>query len=291
MAERYLIASGNVNDPTKWDGGASTPAVGDDCYANGFTGTINVNFQVASVRNTAGSTAVAGGGFTLSAGVALTANVVGGAATCVTFSAANPNVGTAVGNITCASAALGAVRVSGSGRLNITGNVTGGTGASGLGVYQSSTGEVHVTGNVTGGSAASAMGLRNDGVGSIVTVSGIATAGSATSAHGVYHGGAGTVTIGTAQGNSFGPGGSGGVAYGVFADNTGASAITRIGAAIDGSRGAAAYGGAVTFTDLAAATHKVYKADATSTTLDAPGGGTVGPVIGCSFIRGMGQAA
>lgn len=51
MADKWLVKSGNINDPTAWNGG-TLPESTDDCYANGFTGTINVNWTVASIRTT-----------------------------------------------------------------------------------------------------------------------------------------------------------------------------------------------------------------------------------------------
>ncbi len=57
MALRYLIGTGDVSDPTKWDGGVSVPGSGDDCYANGFTGTISADFTVNSLNTTASGAA------------------------------------------------------------------------------------------------------------------------------------------------------------------------------------------------------------------------------------------
>ncbi len=76
MAERWIVSSANTSLAGTWNGG-TLPAPGDDCYANGFSPTINANLQVASIRTTAGTTAVAGGGWSISSGVTLTANVIG----------------------------------------------------------------------------------------------------------------------------------------------------------------------------------------------------------------------
>lgn len=107
MALRYLIASGDVADPTKWDGGVSVPGTGDDCYANGFTGTISANFTVNSLNTTASGPAAAGGGFTCAAAVAITcaAGYHAGTTDALTVTALASVYGTSYGSSTTAGRA------------------------------------------------------------------------------------------------------------------------------------------------------------------------------------------
>jgi hypothetical protein len=67
MAVRYAVATGNWSDTATWDGG-TLPGTGDDVYANGLTVTIDVDVTVLSIRNSAISPVVAGGGFVCGAG-------------------------------------------------------------------------------------------------------------------------------------------------------------------------------------------------------------------------------
>lgn len=88
MSDRWLIASGNVADPTKWDGGVSVPDPTDDCHANGFTGTISADWTVNSISNRVGASWSADGTFTVSANqtgsTTVTCDVLGGTVTCYT---------------------------------------------------------------------------------------------------------------------------------------------------------------------------------------------------------------
>lgn len=86
MADRWLIASGDVSDPTKWDGGVSVPDPTDDCHANGFTGTISADWTVNSISTRVGASWAAGGVFRVSANqtgsTTVTCDVLGGTTTC-----------------------------------------------------------------------------------------------------------------------------------------------------------------------------------------------------------------
>jgi hypothetical protein len=67
MAERYAVATGNWSNTATWDGG-TLPGAGDDVHANNYEVTIDQDITVASLRTTAGTTAVAGGTFAVSSG-------------------------------------------------------------------------------------------------------------------------------------------------------------------------------------------------------------------------------
>jgi len=78
MAERYAVASGNWSALATWDGGVSLPGALDDVYPNGYTVTVDQDVTVTELNNGVGSTAVAGGKFTTSGSVEITATVQGG---------------------------------------------------------------------------------------------------------------------------------------------------------------------------------------------------------------------
>lgn len=130
MANVYAIKAGNWSDPTVWNTGA-LPTSADDVFSNNFTVTINQNVTVLSIRNTAASPAVAGGGFILNSGVTVTttgATGLSASSSLIDF----PSNGTATincgtGNIvkpTTSTATLYTIRVSGGGTLNVTGNIS-----------------------------------------------------------------------------------------------------------------------------------------------------------------------
>lgn len=241
MAERWAVATGNWSATGTWNGG-TLPGSGDDVYANNYTVTIDQNVTVASVRTTAGTTPVAGGGFTLNAGYTLTGNVIAGSSTCVTASYNSPSSATITGSVTgSATGAQVGVLKSGTGTLTINGAVTGGTGsASASGLSITGQGSVSVTGAVSGSSAGG--GINGGATGILLTVvgncvagsggkainfgssasctvniTGNVTGGSATGITGVsFYGSSTTVNItGTVTG------GSNGTAYGVSVEATG----------------------------------------------------------------------
>lgn len=70
MAVRYAVATGNWSDTAIWNGG-TLPTSADDVFSNNFTVTIDQDITVLSLRNTAQSPAVAGGGFVVSSSVTI----------------------------------------------------------------------------------------------------------------------------------------------------------------------------------------------------------------------------
>ena len=255
MPTYFARKSGNINAADVW---ATTPsgtaaavtfASGDVLMANSFTITVNVSTDLGGtgqVRNDTTGGATAGGSFTLSDGVTLTANIYGGtvAFQCVT---ANPVtnqyiVGNVFGGIGGSSSAHGISTGISTGTLTITGNLTGGAGLSagtsavnnvsanlvvsgnvigssntafgtGDGIRLTGAGNCTVTGNVTGGSHATNYGVRVTGAGNI-TVIGQAQGGVAAPA--INNESTGQVTVTRAVGNGFGGGSVGlSAAFGV----------------------------------------------------------------------------
>jgi hypothetical protein len=243
MAIYYARKAGNVNATDVW---ATTPSgtasnlfssftSADTLYANGFSVTLNVNTTVLDVRTDNTNSATAGGAFTLSDGVTLTANVVAGSNNgCVGYSGNGLNSATIVGSVTggTGTSASGAVLMSGTGTLNIVGNVTAGSTSQSSGVqFQSGNGTINITGNVTGGGSGNAYGVFvNIGTAQTLNITGIVTGGSAgvgvlanvaytlnltgTAVGGVVSAGisvtgSATVTATRAKGNGFGNGSSG----------------------------------------------------------------------------------
>ena len=196
-AERWAVATGNWSATGTWNGG-TLPAVGDDVYANNFTVTVDSNRTANTVRTTAGTTAVAGGGFTLSNGVTLTltgsgGNAIAGSTTCVTYSGTSGNSATLVGN-PLASATTGSrhgATNTSTGTLNVTGNPTGGAASSSYGVNNASTGTVNITGNPVAGNGSASSGARNATSGTL-NVTGNPVGGAGSAVH--YEGGGGTIT-------------------------------------------------------------------------------------------------
>lgn len=201
-------SSVNINSVNQWNSAANGSGSwltwasldpSDILVANGKTSiTINVNTTCARLT-TAATGGTAGGGFILSSGITLTAAVEGGSTTCVTLSSGSATI---VGNITT-SVFAGAVVVSSTGTLTVTGNVTGGSGNA-IGITNSSTGTVNITGNVTGGSSTNTFGVSNASTGT-VNVTGTVTGGTSWLSSGITNG-TGTITI---TGNVFAGSGSG----------------------------------------------------------------------------------
>jgi hypothetical protein len=193
MALITSAASGNFSAGATWTGGV-VPTTGDEARAStGHTITIDVNTTCDEISN-AGT-----GKFVLADGVTLTANVTNKSATasafCLEFQAASPATANIIGNCT-GGAVSGAepCRNTSSGTLNVTGNVSAGSGAV-SGITNNSTGTLNVTGNVSAGiSGATTFGIQNITTGT-VNVTGNVTAGTGTVARGVFNNSTGTINI------------------------------------------------------------------------------------------------
>jgi hypothetical protein len=211
MATYYARKTGNINAADVW---ATTPsgttaavtfASGDVLMANSFTITINVSVDLGGtgqIRNDATGGATAGGSFTMSDGVTLTANVYGGTASVATLTA-NPTasqfiVGNLYGGAGGSASAHAITNTLNTGTLTITGNLIGGAGLSaGTCALNMSSANVVVSGNVTGASNTSfgvGEGIRMTGAGSC-TITGNVTGGAHSTNYGVRVTGAGNITV------------------------------------------------------------------------------------------------
>ena len=209
MADVRAFRSGNWSDTnlatSPWSNGTAifAPAAGDNVYANTWTIAVDISATCTSITNLSATsrvwkdggtaTATAGGNYTLSNGVTLTANLNSGQSGLSLVTISGTASASIVGNVSNANqAGSGAIAItcSTSGTLTITGNITGGGSSStGLGVTNTSTGTINVTGNVLG---LAASGLNNNSTGTI-SVTGNVTAGSA--AAGANNASTGTFTI------------------------------------------------------------------------------------------------
>lgn len=250
MPTYYARSSGNVNGAI-W---ATTPsgtaasqtfAAGDVLVANSFTVTVNVSTDLGStgeVRNDTTGGATAGGSFSLSNGVTLTANVIAGAANCVTLTGTAS--ATIVGNVTgSATANVAGCAYTSSGTLTITGAVSG--GAAGPGLSIAGTGSIAITGNVTAGSSNNSFGVVSSGGSNlqILTITGNVTAGTGQFADGVRAAG-GTLVSVTVTGTV--SGGTGTNAFGVNQSTN--SPTTIAGTAVGGANGGVTNSGSGTLT-------------------------------------------
>jgi hypothetical protein len=149
MADKWLVKNGNTSDPTTWNDG-TLPGATDDCYADGFTGTIDADLTVASVRTEQRTGGTAGGGWVLPGGVTLTADVYAGTTDCVTFSAPSPAeatiVGSSYGSTTDNNTA--AVVHAGTGTLNVVGDMVGRSSTTRLAYRHAISGTLLMTGDV-----------------------------------------------------------------------------------------------------------------------------------------------
>lgn len=209
MADVRAFRSGNWSDTnlatSPWSNGTAifAPVAGDNVYSNNFTIAVDISATCTSITNLGATsrvwkdggtaTATAGGGYTLSNSITLTANLNSGQSGLSLVTISGTASASIVGNISNANqAGSGAIAItcSTSGTLTITGNITGGgLSTTGTGVTNTSTGTINVTGNVLG---LAAVALNNNSTG-IISVTGNVTAGSG--AAGANNASTGTFTI------------------------------------------------------------------------------------------------
>ena len=185
MANYRAVATGNWSAGATWGGGAVPPdAAGHNIYSNGFTVTIDQSVDVALITNAAitatfvggGTSAAVGGVFNLSNGVTVVANISKGTSTnaIATSGTVSASIVGSILPMTVASV-TGSTYVlihGSSGTLTITGNVSGGNfaGIGNSGLQNSGSGVVNIIGNVTAGtggngnSSFNSHGIVNSGI-------------------------------------------------------------------------------------------------------------------------------
>lgn len=265
MANVYAVKSGNWSDTTVWNTGA-LPTSADDVFSNNFTVTIDGTFSVASISNQEQAPIITGGGFKYANGGDLTASIY-----CTANSGGNqlgyllgfdldaPSVATFRGNIRNGAGGSGysglfrdgtdravvihsgsgilniigdiscncyyqayVARLTGTGTLNITGTVYSqmiDSNSAGYVLSNTSSGTINITGSILGGGGGNNITCLNLSNGTI-NVTGNVIGGS--SGPGIQNNSTGQVLI---TGNCTG----GGWIYGFATYNTSTGTITHIG--------------------------------------------------------------
>ena len=229
MPNRWPIASGNWSNAAIWSG-SIIPTASDDVFLNNQTVTLDQNITVASIRNAATGSAVAGGRIEIYSDYNITSTPNGfqpysNSVTNGFIQYFNSGSITLTGNIPLNTGGLGAsIRGIGnissgtinfignifgfdssttswsignlsSGIVNIIGNVTAGRNASAFGAYNALNGTITITGNVDGGTTSfNRDAVYNLGAGTIV-VTGNVIAASTTPSYGINNVSIGTVTV------------------------------------------------------------------------------------------------
>ena len=144
MAIITSAATGNFSNPATWVGGV-VPGPLDNARANtGHNVTIDVDTTVINIQ------AVSTGRFIMGEGVTLTANIVAPTSTNITLLIPITTFCTIVGNLTTLTTPNSQIaQKTGSGVLNIFGNVSGGSSTGMQGLRIDNSGDVNITGNVT----------------------------------------------------------------------------------------------------------------------------------------------
>jgi hypothetical protein len=203
MADKwYTAASGNWSTAANWNGG-TLPTAGDDVYADGKTITIDINVNVATIRNTQRSGGTSGGTYLITTGgITVTCTgaqgtfSAGGGGLCtisatsgtitinaVILTSGTSNHGFIVsgagctvnfnGNLTTTGASI-ALSITGASVVNITGNILGGTSSACCSISAAAT--LAVTGNVTGAAGGNGAGINNTTVAATINITGNVTA-------------------------------------------------------------------------------------------------------------------
>ena len=156
MANVYAVKSGNWSDTTVWNTGA-LPTAADDVYSNNFTVTVDVSPTILTVRSTSASGIIAGGTFVLSNGITLTCtNPIGGngSGTLLTSSLSSPSSAAINSNFVHQPGSTAYVLShSGTGTINVTGNITGGGTNAAHVIINTGQGTINIFGNVNGTTA------------------------------------------------------------------------------------------------------------------------------------------
>jgi hypothetical protein len=237
MANYFARKAGNIDAADVW---ATTPSgtaadvwntftTADVLHSNNFAITVNVSTTVGEVRNDNSNSATAGGSFTLSNGVTLTANIFAGSTGTACVQQTGSASGTIVGNSNGGTSANGGHGISktSTGLLTLTGNLTGGTALAQYGLNMTS-GTCDFTGNIAGGNSAGggtggASGVQISG-GTLNVLSGTVTGGTINGCFGLLVGGAGVLNF---TGNATGSSTTGlTTAHGIYHNGTAGLTIT-----------------------------------------------------------------
>lgn len=212
MPNRWPIASGNWSNAAIWSGSIK-PVAGDDVFANSQSIYIDENINVATLRNSATGSAVAGGIFYINDGVNI--NLTGNPAmyhvTPSVFAVTNtPLVIISGSNSATLTGSLGSttfgpkIHLQDNASLRISGSVASTTNTSNVGIRHSSTGNLTITGSLTNGGGGSAHVIYIDGSGSMNLSGSVVGAGTTI---GIYNLSSGIVRIvGTVNGPTGGNG-------------------------------------------------------------------------------------
>lgn len=272
MAERYAVATGNWSAVGTWDGGTTLPGSGDDVYSNNFTVTVDQDVTVLSLNNGPGTTAAAGGTFTVtSANRTINANVNGYGNTngCVYYNTGGSNL-TINGGINAGSQTNGTgVRCNVAATLTINAtNINGGSGTTAYAVSAPTTNaNVVINGaTITGGSTSAAC--RSSASTTWTLNNCVLIAGSGAAAMETAHGAIQVSSTNTiARGNAWPASGTKQVAINIVTAFT--TGFFKIDTVECGANGNWPISGNVLFNNLSTATVKVRDASLAEATLDA----------------------
>jgi hypothetical protein len=175
MAIRYAVATGNWSNTATWDGG-TLPTSSDDVFSNGFTVTINGTYTVLSIRNTLNAvpTILAGGQFIYANGGNLTCSAaqaiyVGSTTPTLEMTLASPNTATFNGSVLTITntASYNAIKLSGTGTLNLNGNYNVDSTLNKSIISVTSTGTLNIVGDISstssGGNNINTVLMNNSG--------------------------------------------------------------------------------------------------------------------------------
>ena len=250
----WITAFSNL---TAFAGGNTPPTFIDDVYADGKTITVDIDTAVQTIRTTTTprTGGLAGGEFRMNNGISLSANVIAGTTTCLTFLNNAPNFCTLYGGVTGGTAtSIYGFNNNSTGTVYIYGSESsGGTGTDAAGINNNSTGTIFVSATIRGRSGA--PGLRNAaGTGFVYLTGDVFGSQNSVSIPGLASNGI-VVIYGNVAGGPQSIGGSGGNSYGI--NNNAATSVLTIYGNVSGARFVTATGYGV-FNNITGATVTIY---------------------------------
>lgn len=205
MANYRAVSAGNWSQLARWQDDSSgsyvassvLPGVNDVVYANNFTVSVDIDIAVLELRTTSAVNVTAGGLFDYTTGNVIIANVFSGTSVCLRQQ--QNQVKALIGNVV-ASASQNGVNVQ-SGGLNVTGNVTGGSGFGVYGISVQNATTLVLNGNSIAGPTAPGVWCNS----STVTINGTSIGSAANGTVGTLLS-SGATTINTVQAGIAGAG-------------------------------------------------------------------------------------